>query len=412
MSFSQLAPRMSRVRPSPTAAISDKVRALLAEGKPVINLGEGELHFDTPEHIKRAGIAAIERGDTKYTAVAGTAELLAAIVDKFARENGVQYAANEVIAGTGAKQLIFNALLATIAPGDEVLICAPYWVSYPDMVALADGRTRVLQGSPAHSWKLQPDALRAAIGPRTRWVILNSPNNPTGAVYTREELRALADVLLEHEHVLLMADDIYEHMRYGAPFHTPVQVEPRLRERTLTVNGVSKVYSMTGWRIGYAGGPAWLIRAMQTLQSQSTSNPSTISQAATLAALNGGTAFLVEWLSELRACRDLVVETVARCPGLRCEAADGAFYAFVDCSGAIGATTPSGKVLATDLDFANYLLEAAHVGVVHGSAFGVDNHVRIAFGVPISTLRDACRRIEAACASLTLAAAPAEVGGS
>lgn len=409
MSYSQLAPRMSRVRPSPTAVISDKVRALLAQGKPVINLGEGELHFDTPAHIKRAGIAAIERGDTKYTAVAGTAELLTAIVNKFARENGIQYSMQEVIAGTGAKQLIFNALLATIAPGDEVLICAPYWVSYPDMVALADGTTRVLQGSPEHSWKLQPDELRAAIGPRTRWVILNSPNNPTGAVYTREELRALADVLLEHEHVLLMADDIYEHVRYGGAFHTPVQVEPRLRERTLTVNGVSKVYSMTGWRIGYAGGPAWLIRAMQTLQSQSTSNPSTISQAATLAALEGGTEFLVEWLAELRQSRDLVVETVGRCQGLRCEAADGAFYAFVDCSAAIGAATPDGQVIATDLDFANYLLEAAHVGVVHGSAFGVDNHFRIAYAVPMPTLREACRRIEAACAALTLAIAPAEI---
>jgi aspartate aminotransferase len=405
MSFSQLAPRMSRVRPSPTAAISDKVRALLAEGKPVINLGEGELHFDTPAHIKRAGIAAIERGDTKYTAVAGTAELLSAIVDKFERENGIRYAKNEVIAGTGAKQLIFNALLATVSPGDEVLICAPYWVSYPDMVALADGNTRILQGSPEHSWKLQPDDLRAAIGPKTRWVILNSPNNPTGAVYTRKELRALADVLLEHEHVLVMADDIYEHMRYGGPFYTPVQVEPRLRERTLTVNGVSKVYSMTGWRIGYAGGPAWLIRAMQTLQSQSTSNPSTISQAATLAALEGGTEFLVEWIAELRTCRDLVLETVARCPGLRCDAPDGAFYAFVDCSGAIGMATPAGGIIATDLDFANYLLETAHVGVVHGSAFGVEHHVRIAYAVPMPTLRDACRRIEAACAALTPAVA-------
>ncbi|MEW6340807.1 MAG: aminotransferase class I/II-fold pyridoxal phosphate-dependent enzyme [Paraburkholderia sp.] len=402
MTSNQLAPRMSRVRPSPTAAISDKVRALLAEGKPVINLGEGELHFDTPEHIKRAGIAAIERGDTKYTAVAGTSELLDAIIDKFARENGIHYARSEVIAGTGAKQLIFNALLATIAPDDEVLICAPYWVSYPDMVALADGRVRVLPSSADNGWKLRPDVLRAAIGPRTRWLILNSPNNPTGAVYTRDELKALTDVLLEYEHVLLMADDIYEHTRYADSFATPVQIEPRLRERTLTVNGVSKGYSMTGWRIGYAGGPAWLIHAMQTLQSQSTSNPSTISQAAAVAALRGGIGFMTDWLATLRASRDLVLATIGRCDGLRCDVAEGAFYAFVDCSGLIGATMPSGTLLHDDLDFANYLLETAHVGVVHGGAFGVEHHVRIAYAVPMATLEDACRRIEAACAALTL----------
>jgi aspartate aminotransferase len=402
MTSNQLAPRMSRVRPSPTAAISDKVRALLAEGKPVINLGEGELHFDTPEHIKRAGIAAIERGDTKYTAVAGTSELLDAIIDKFAQENGIHYSRSEVIAGTGAKQLIFNALLATIAPEDEVLICAPYWVSYPDMVALADGRVRVLPSSADNGWKLMPEVLRAAIGPRTRWLILNSPNNPTGAVYTRDELKALTDVLLEYEHVLLMADDIYEHTRYADAFATPVQIEPTLRERTLTVNGVSKGYSMTGWRIGYAGGPAWLIHAMQTLQSQSTSNPSTISQAAAVAALRGGIGFMADWLATLRASCDLVLATIGRCDGLRCDVAEGAFYAFVDCSGLIGATTPSGTLLRDDLDFANYLLEAAHVGVVHGGAFGVEHHVRIAYAVPMATLEDACQRIEAACAALTL----------
>ncbi|QNB14777.1 pyridoxal phosphate-dependent aminotransferase [Paraburkholderia tropica] len=408
MSFSQLAPRMSRVRPSPTAAISDKVRELLAAGKSVINLGEGELHFDTPAHIKRAGIEAIERGDTKYTAVAGTSELLAAIVEKFERENGVRYAMDEVIAGTGAKQLIFNALLATLAPGDEVLICAPYWVSYPDMVALAEGRARVLSGDPSNGWKLDAPTLRAAITPKTRWLILNSPNNPTGAVYTREELRALADVLLDHEHVLLMADDIYEHVRFGGAFSTPAEVEPRLRERTLTVNGVSKGYSMTGWRIGYAGGPAWLVRAMQILQSQSTSNPSTISQAATVAALRGGLSFLDDWLVELRANRDLVNATIARCPGLHCEPADGAFYAFVNCAGLIGATTPDGAVLRDDLAVATWLLESAHVGVVHGSAFGVEDHVRIAYAVPVETLKEACGRIEAACATLTLA--PLEAG--
>ncbi|MBN3727135.1 aminotransferase class I/II-fold pyridoxal phosphate-dependent enzyme [Burkholderia sp. Ac-20379] len=402
MTSNQLAPRMSRVQPSPTAAISDKVRALTAAGKAVINLGEGELHFDTPEHIKRAGIAAIERGDTKYTAVAGTAELLDAIIEKFDAENGIRYTRAEVIAGTGAKQLIFNALLATIAPEDEVLICAPYWVSYPDMVALADGRVRVLPSSADDGWKLRPEVLRAAIGPRTRWLILNSPNNPTGAVYTHDELKALTDVLVDHEHVLLMADDIYEHTRYTEGFATPVQIEPRLRERTLTVNGVSKGYSMTGWRIGYAGGPAWLIRAMVTLQSQSTSNPSTISQAAAIAALRGGTGFMRDWLGALRESRDRVLATVARCEGLQCDVAEGAFYAFVNCAGLVGATTPDGKVLRNDFDFASYLLDTAHVGVVHGGAFGVEHHVRIAYAVPMATLDEACRRIEAACAALVL----------
>ena len=400
MSSNQLAPRMQRVQPSPTAVISDKVRHLLAKGNPVINLGEGELHFDTPAHIKQAGIAAIERGDTKYTAVAGTAALLEAIVDKFARENDIRYSTQEVIAGTGAKQLIFNALLATIAPEDEVLICAPYWVSYPDMVALAEGRVRVLPTTAQAGWKLQPEMLRAAIGPRTRWLILNSPNNPSGAVYTHAELKALTDVLLEHEHVLLMADDIYEHVRYDERFYTPVQVEPRLHGRTLTVNGVSKSYSMTGWRIGYAGGPAWLIRAMQTLQSQSTSNPSTISQAATVAALRGGTDFMTEWLAALRTNRATVLAAIERCPGLYCAAAEGAFYAFVNCAGVIGSATPDGTILRSDLDFATYLLDAAHVGVVHGGAFGVEEHIRIAYAVPEPTLHEACRRIEAACAAL------------
>ncbi|MCY0386165.1 pyridoxal phosphate-dependent aminotransferase [Robbsia sp. Bb-Pol-6] len=403
MSSTKLAPRMRRVRPSPTAVISDKVRALLAQGKPVINLGEGELNFDTPAHIKRAGIAAIERGDTKYTAVAGTAELLAAIAEKFQRDNGIAYTSKEVIAGTGAKHLIFNALLATIDTDDEVLVCAPYWVSYPDMVALADGRTRVLPCAAADGWKLRPEVLRAAIGPKTRWLILNSPNNPSGAIYTHDELKALTDVLLEHDHVLLMADDIYEQVRYDGAFFTPAQVEPRLKERTLTINGVSKGYSMTGWRLGYAGGPAWLIAAMNTLQSQSTSNPSTISQAAAVAALRGGTAFMSDWLAALRAGRAAVLACIARCQGLSCSASEGAFYAFVDCSRLIGATTPDGTRLHSDLDFANYLLEAAHVGVVHGGAFGVEDHIRIAYAVAPATLAEACRRIEAACAALRLA---------
>jgi len=405
MSFNQLAARMSRVRPSPTAEISDKVRALVAQGKSVINLGEGELDFETPEHIKRAGIAAIERGDTKYTAVAGTAELLDAVRQKFSRENGLDYARKEVIAGTGAKQLIFNALLATVSAGDEVLITAPYWVSYPDMVGLCDGHTTVLPCYVADGWKLRPEVLRAAIGPSTRWLILNSPNNPSGAIYTRAELKALTDVLMEHEHVLVMADDIYEHVRYSGDFHTVAQVEPQLKARTLTVNGVSKGFSMTGWRLGYAGGPEWLIDAMLTLQSQSTSNPSTISQAAAIAALQGGNDFMKTWLLSLANSRKTVLDTIARCAGLSCAVSEGAFYAFVNCEGVIGAVTPSGTRITSDFDFASYLLDHAHVGTVHGTAFGVKDHLRIAYAVAPDMLAEACRRIEAACAALTLATA-------
>ena len=402
MPFKQLATRMSRVRPSPTAEISDKVRALLAEGKAVINLGEGELEFETPEHIKLAGIQAIQRGDTKYTAVAGTAELLDAVRDKFLRENDLRFSRQEVIAGTGAKQLIFNAFLATISAGDEVLIAAPYWVSYPDMVGLCDGHTTVLPCHASDGWKLRPEVLRAAIGPSTRWLILNSPNNPSGAIYSRDELHALTDVLLEHDHVLLMADDIYEHVRYGGEFYTPAQVEPRLKERTLTINGVSKGYSMTGWRLGYAGGPEWLIGAMLTLQSQSTSNPSTISQAAAIAALQGGNGFMAAWLTSLASSRQTILDCIARCAGLSCAVSEGAFYAFVNCEGVIGATTPDGMCLQSDFDFATYLLQQAHVGTVHGTAFGVKDHIRIAYAVTPELLAEACRRIEAACAALTL----------
>ena len=277
-----LAPRISRVRPSPTAEISEKVRALKAAGRSVINLGEGELDFDTPAHIKKAGAEAIWNGETKYTAVAGTPGLKQAIIDKFRSENQLDYQPEQIIAGCGAKQLIFNALLATVADGDEVVVPAPYWVSYPDMVLLAEGTPCIVACEENADWKLRPEALAASISPRTRWLLLNSPNNPTGAVYTREELAALAEVLIPHEHVLIMADDIYEHMLYGGGFATIAEVAPRLKDRTLTVNGVSKAYSMTGWRLGYAAGPSWLIAAMETIQSQSTSNPSSISQAATI----------------------------------------------------------------------------------------------------------------------------------
>jgi aspartate aminotransferase len=396
-----LAQRMSRVRPSPTAEISDKVRALTAAGHSVINLGEGELDFPTPAHIAQAGIDAINAGDTKYTAVPGTARLKQAIIDKFSRENGLSYQPSEVIAGAGAKQLIFNALMATVNPGDEVIIAAPYWVSYPDMVSLAEGETRIVQCLESDGWKLQPAALEAAITERTRWVLLNSPNNPTGAVYSEAEIKALTDVLLRHEQVLILADDIYEHTRFGRPFYTPAQVEPRLLPRTLTVNGLSKAFSMTGWRIGYAGGPKWLVDALQVLQSQSTSNPSSISQAAAIAALDGGTQFIEGWIDRLATRRDRVLISVKRIAGLTCAMPEGAFYLFVNCQGMYGRQTPDGKTIATDLDFASYLLDAAKVGTVHGSAFGAPGYLRIAYAVDDGVLDDACQRIEAACDQLT-----------
>lgn len=399
--LSRLSPRVAALRPSPTAAISEKVRKLTAEGRSIINLGEGELDFDTPDHIKEAGIAAIRRGDTKYTAVGGTADLKAAIIAKFRRENGLTYAADEVIVGVGAKQLILNALLATLSPGDEVVLPAPYWVSYPDMIALADGTARLLPCGEEQGFKPRAADLAAAITPRTRWVILNSPGNPSGAVLSPAEMAELTDVLAAHPHVLVMADDIYEHMLHDGTFATPAAVEPALRDRTLTVNGVSKAYSMTGWRIGYAGGPAWLIRAMQTLQSQSTTNACSISQAATVAALTGGLDFLAERRRILRDRRDRVIAAVAGIPGLRCAVPDGAFYAYVNCAGMIGRRTPDGRSIEDDLGFADYLLSEAGIGVVHGAAFGLSPYIRIAYAIDTARLTTACERLRDACARLS-----------
>lgn len=401
MSAEFLAPRLRRVRPSPTAAISDQVRALSAAGTDVINLGEGELDFDTPAHIKQAGIDAIVQGDTKYTAVAGTAALKHAIMTKFNRENRISYRPDEVIAGSGAKQLIFNALLATVSSGDQVIIPAPYWVSYPDMVALAEGEPRIVHCLESDGWKLQPEVLAAAITPKTRWVILNSPNNPTGAVYSADELHALAAVLLEHPQVLVMADDIYEQICFvPGIFATLAAVEPRLKERILTVNGVSKGYSMTGWRLGYAGGPAWLISAMQILQSQSTSNPSSISQAATVAALEQGNAFIADWIDILTHRRTLIMNCVNGIDGLSAETPPGAFYVFVNCQGMSGKTTPSGDILRTDEDFAAYLLKSGHVATLQGSAFGAPGYLRIAYAIDDNRLQEACERITRACREL------------
>jgi len=404
-----LASRMARVGASPTAAISDTLRRLAAEGHAVINLGEGELDFATPEHVCDAGVAAIRAGQTKYTAVSGTAELKAAIARKFARENGMTVPVSQIIAGAGAKQLIFNALLATIDAGDEVLIPAPYWVSYPDMVRLAGGEPAIVPTTAADGWKLTPAALSAALTPRTKWLILNSPNNPTGAVYTRAEIRALGDVLAGHT-ALIMADDIYEHMVQEQPFTAPAAALSDLAERILTVNGVSKGYSMTGWRLGYATGPAWLIRAMDILQSQSTSNASTISQAAAIAALDGDMGYMTGWLETLRRRRDMLVEAIRRIPGLDSDVPPGSFYVFADCSGLIGATRPDGTVLGSDVDVAEYLVSTAHVGMVPGTAFGTPGYLRLAYAIDDALLAEAIARLAAAVGRLVLpeAAPPAE----
>lgn len=401
MNNSQTARRMQSVRPSPTAAISDQVRALEAAGKQVINLGEGELDFATPAHISYAGIEAIVQQQTKYTAVSGTAALKSAIAAKFARDNQLTYRPEEIIAGSGAKQLIFNAFLATLDAGQQVIIPAPYWVSYPDMVALADGEPVIVPCEEAHGWKLTPQKLAAALTPSTRWLILNSPGNPTGAIYSRQELCALAEVLADYPQVLIMADDIYEPLRYGnTPFTTFADAAPHLASRTLTVNGVSKSHAMTGWRLGYAGGPQWLINAMQVLQSQSTSNPSSISQAAAVAALNHPATFFDGWLTTLDKRRQRVLAMITATDGLSARTPEGAFYIFANCQALIGRVTPEAETLDSDKALANWLLSHTQVAVLHGSAFGTPGYLRIAYAVEDGLLEMACQRIEKACALL------------
>ncbi len=400
--MSIVADRLQRVKPSPTIAVTMKAAELKAAGKDVIGLGAGEPDFDTPANIKAAAKAAIDKGDTKYTAVDGTPALKKAISAKFKRENDLDYAPNQISVGTGGKQVLYNALMATLNPGDEVIIPAPYWVSYPDMVILADGKPVEVACSENQGFKLTPEALEAAITPKTKWLLLNSPSNPTGAAYTREDLRALADVLLKHPNVWIMTDDMYEHLVYDDfEFTTIAQVEPKLYERTLTVNGVSKSYCMTGWRIGYAGGPAPLIKAMAAIQSQSTSNPSSISQAAAVEALNGPQDFIPANNKVFKERRDLVVKMLNEAKGLRCPMPEGAFYVFPSCAGTIGKRTPQGKIIETDTDFVTYLLESVGVAVVQGSAFGLAPYFRISYATATETLRDACTRIQKACAALT-----------
>ena len=395
-----IADALSRVKPSATIAVSNKARELKAAGRDVIGLGAGEPDFDTPENIKAAAIKAINEGKTKYTAVDGIPELKEAICAKFKRENGLTYTPAQVTVGTGGKQVLYNALIATVNPGDEVLIPTPYWVSYPDMVELAGG-TPVIVEADKKTFKITAEALEAAITPKTKWFIFNSPSNPSGAAYTRAELKALTDVLVRHPHVWVMSDDMYEHLVYdNFEFTTPAQVEPSLYDRTLTVNGVSKAYAMTGWRIGYAAGPVQLIKAMATVQSQSTSNPSSIAQYAAVEALNGTQDFIPKNNEIFKARRDLVVSMLNQAKGLVCPVPEGAFYVFPSCEGCIGKTAPSGKVIETDEDFVTELLEAEGVAVVQGSAFGLGPNFRISYATATEALEDACQRIQRFCANL------------
>jgi len=396
-----LSGRLKTIKPSPTIAITRLAAELRRGGADIVALSQGEPDFDTPDHIKAAAKKAIDDGATKYTDVDGTPELKRAIVQKFKNENGLDYETTNISVGTGGKQVIFNAFSATLDAGDEVIIPAPYWVSYPDMVLLTGGVPVTVACGEESGFKLTAPALEAAITPRTKWLVLNSPSNPTGAGYSAAELKAIAEVLLRHPRVLVLTDDMYEHIRYdGWEFSTIAAVEPRLHECVLTCNGVSKAYAMTGWRIGYAGGPAALIRAMATIQSQSTTNPSSISQAAAVAALTGPLDFLAERNAVVQERRDLCLASFNAMPGLTCRTPDGAFYLFPSCAGLIGKTTPDGKLIESDVDFATYMLESVGVAVVPGSAFGLGPYFRISFATSTERLRAACTRIGDACASL------------
>jgi aspartate aminotransferase len=396
-----LSAALDRVKPSATIAVTDKARALKAAGRNVIGLGAGEPDFDTPENVKQAAIKAIKDGKTKYTDVGGIPELKEAVISKFKRENELSYKPNQIIIGTGGKQVLYNALMATINPGDEVIIPAPYWVSYPEMVALAGGESVPVVCTAEHGFKLRAADLEKAITPKTKWIILNSPSNPTGAAYARSELKAITDVLARHPNVWVMTDDMYEHLVYDDfAFATPAQIEPKLYDRTLTVNGVSKAYCMTGWRIGYAGGPAELIKAMATIQSQSTSNPSSIAQWASVEALNGPQDFIPANNKVFKERRDLVVSMLNQANGIDCPRPEGAFYVYPSCAGTIGKTTPSGRKLANDEDFVTELLESEGVAVVQGSAFGLGPAFRISYATKTSDLEDACKRIQRFCGNL------------
>src|SRR6476661_1989061 len=402
MKMALLKDSLSRIKPSATMAVTDKARALKAAGRDVIGLGAGEPDFDTPDNIKQAAIKAIQSGKaSKYTAVEGLAELKAAVVAKFKRENNLDYKPNQIIVSTGGKQVLFNALMVTLNPGDEVIIPAPYWVSYPDMVLLAGGEPVIVPSRMEDGFKIKPEALEKAITPRTKWIIFNSPSNPSGAAYTRAELKALTDVLKKHPHVHVMTDDMYEHLVYDDfVFTTPAQVEPSLYPRTLTINGCSKAYCMTGWRIGYAGGPEPLIKAMAMIQSQSTSNPAAVSQWAAVEALNGPQDFIAKHNKIFKERRDLIVSMLNQANGIKCPMPEGAFYVYPSCGGTMGKTTPSGKKLSTDEDFVTELLDAEGVAVVQGTAFGLGPAFRISYATRTEDLEEAGRRIQRFCGNL------------
>jgi aspartate aminotransferase len=396
-----LAESLNRVKPSATMAVVQKARDLTAAGRSVISLGAGEPDFDTPDNIKKAAVDAIARGETKYTPVAGIVPLREAIVKKFKRENNLDYTAAQVIVGTGGKQILYNAFAATMNPGDEVIIPAPYWVSYPEMVALNGGEPVIVNTTLENGFKLQARDLEAAITPKTKWLLLNSPSNPSGAAYTHAEIKALTDVLLKHEHVWVLTDDMYEHLTFGDfKFATPVEVEPKLKDRTLTMNGVSKAYAMTGWRIGYAAGPLPLIKAMDMIQGQQTSGACSIAQWAAVEALNGPQDFLATSKKVFEQRRDLVVSMLNQAKGLACPVPEGAFYVYPSCADTIGKTTQSGKVIESDVDFVNELLEQEGVAVVQGSAFGLGPNFRISYATSTELLEEACSRIQRFCASL------------
>lgn len=397
-----IAERMSLIKPSPTMAVTKMAAEMKAAGQDIIGLGAGEPDFDTPDHIKNAAIEAIKNGETKYTAVDGTPALKKAIAKKFYKDNSIKYNIDEIIVSVGGKQVLYNALMSSINPGDEVIIPSPFWVSYPDMVSLAGGVPIIVEGKEKNNFKIQPDDIRDKISTKTKWIIINSPSNPTGSSYSADELRVIGNLLLEHENIFVMSDDIYEKIIYDDfKFFSLAEVVPELKDRILTVNGVSKAYAMTGWRIGYAGGPKHLITAMSKLQSQSTSNPSSISQAAALAALEGPEEFLLERNERFKTRRNMVVKMLNECNGLSCIKPSGAFYVYPSCSGIIGKSSKEGKLIENSIDFSAYLLESVGVAVVPGSAFGADPFFRISYATSDSILEEACNRIKKACEQLS-----------
>lgn len=400
--MSIIAKRLSAIKPSPTIAVTQKAAELKASGMDVIGLGAGEPDFDTPDHIKAAAKEAMDKGETKYTAVPGTLRLRKAIAAKLKKDNGLDYTVDQITVGCGGKQVIYNAIMATVEEGDEVIIPAPYWVSYPDITLLAGGKPVFVECTEENNFVLQPADLEKAITPKTKWLVLNSPSNPSGAGYTEADLRAIADVLLKHPHVWVMTDDMYEYLVYDDfEFTTIAQVEPKLFDRTLTLNGVSKAYAMTGWRVGYGAGPAEVIKAMNKIQSQSSTHTSSISQAAAAAAMEGPMDFFKDWLVAFKERRDLVVKMLNEAEGLSCRTPQGAFYVYPSCKGVIGKTTPDGKTIETDTDFVTALLEAEGVAAVQGEAFGLSPYFRVSYATSTEALREACARIQRFCASLT-----------